>query len=76
MGFLMAGCAKGNQILERVIAQSAPRPNVMDLKILHASTGLATPAVSIQHFAAKLAICFRVKLQAGSFSTHLSQIVP
>jgi len=47
MGFLTAGCAKGNQILGRVITQSASRLNVMDLKSFHPSTRLATPAVSL-----------------------------
>jgi hypothetical protein len=46
MSFLMAGCAKGNQILGRVIAQSASPLNVMHLKSLGVSTRLATPAVS------------------------------
>jgi hypothetical protein len=76
MGFLMAGCAKGNQILSRVIAQSASRLNVMHLKSFRAPTRLATPAVSIQHFAAELAISFSIKPQAGSFGTDSSQIVP
>src|SRR5258706_9446227 len=47
MGFLMAGCAKDNQILGHVIAQSASRLNMVNLKTLHASTRLATPAISI-----------------------------
>jgi len=47
MGFLMALCAESNQILGSVIAQSAPRLNVMDLKTVDASTRLATPAVSL-----------------------------
>ena len=65
MGFLMARRAKGNQIVGRVIAQSAPRLNVMDLKILHPTASLATPAVSLQDFAAQLAISSRIKPQAG-----------
>ena len=62
MGFLMARCTEGNQILGSVIAQLAPRLNVMDLKIFHPPARLATPAVSLQNFAAKLAISFGVKL--------------
>jgi len=34
MGFLMARCAEGDQILGSVIAQSAARLNVMDSKTL------------------------------------------
>ena len=64
MGFLMARCAEGDQILGSVIAQSAPRLNVMDLKILHSPARLATPAISLQDFPAELAISFRVKPQA------------
>jgi len=47
MGFLMALCAESNQILGSVIAQSAPRLNVMDLKTLNAPARLATPAISL-----------------------------
>jgi hypothetical protein len=36
MNFLVAPSTKTNQILGRVITQSAPRLNVMDLKIFHA----------------------------------------
>ena len=64
MGFLMARRAEGDQILGSVIAQSAPRLNVMDLKIFHPPARLATPAVSLQDFAAELAISFRIKPQA------------
>ena len=62
MGFLMARRAEGDQILGSVIAQSAPRLNVMDLKILHSPARLATPSISLQDLSAELAISFRVKL--------------
>jgi hypothetical protein len=52
MGFLMAICAKGNQVLVSVVAQVAPRLNVMNLKALDAAAPLATAAVAIQHFTA------------------------
>jgi len=35
MGLLMARCAEGDQILGRVISQSASPLDVMDLKIFH-----------------------------------------
>jgi len=57
----MARRTEGDQVFGRVIAQSAPRLNVMDLKILHAPARLATPAVSLQDFLAELAISFRIK---------------
>jgi hypothetical protein len=75
MRLLMARCAKGDQILGSVIAHSAPPLNVMDLKIFHSPARLASPAVSLQDFPAKLAISFRVKPQAWSFCTNLFQIV-
>ena len=71
----MARCAEGDQILGNVIAESAPRLNVMDLKILHAPARLATPAISLQDFAAELAISFRIKPQARPFGTDSSQSV-
>lgn len=59
---------KSYEILSRIIAQAAARLNVMDLKVLHPSARLATPAVSLQSFIAKLAISFRVKPQPGTFA--------
>jgi hypothetical protein len=44
-----------------VIAQSAPRLNMVDLKILHAPARLATPAISLQNFTAEPAISFLIK---------------
>jgi hypothetical protein len=75
MSFSMARRAEGDQILSSVIAQSAPRPNVVDLKILHAPAPLATPAISLQDFPAKLAISFRIKPQAGPIGTDPFQNV-
>ena len=75
MGFLMARCAESDQILGRVIAKSASRLNVMDLKILRSPAPLATPAVSLQDFAAELAISFGIKPQAWPFGTDPGQSV-
>jgi len=44
---------------------------MMDLKIFHSSARLAAPAISCDHFAAKLAISFRIKPQAGSLLLDL-----
>ena len=52
MDFLMARSAEGDQIFGNVIAQSAPRLDVMDLKIFHMPAGLTTPAISLQDFPA------------------------
>jgi hypothetical protein len=64
MGFLMARRAESDQILCSVIAQPAPELDVMDLKILHVSAPLTTPAISFQNFATELAIRLRIKPQA------------
>ena len=57
---LVALGAKSYEILSRIITQSAPPLDVMDLKTLDAPTRLATPAVSLQNFVAELAISVRV----------------
>jgi hypothetical protein len=63
MCILMAPRAEGDQILGSVIALSAPRLNVMDLKIFHPPARLTTPSISLQDFTAELAISFRIKPQ-------------
>jgi hypothetical protein len=57
---LVALDTEGYEILSRIIAQAAPRPNVMDLKILHAPAPLASPAISLQDFMAEPTIRFRI----------------
>ena len=47
MSFLVAPHTKRYWILDHVIAQAAPRLNVMDLQTFHSPTGLARPAVSL-----------------------------
>jgi hypothetical protein len=47
MCFLMARCAEGDQILSGIVAHSASRLDVMDLKTLDPSAPLATPAVPL-----------------------------
>jgi len=69
----MAQNAKSDQILSGVIAESAPRLNVMDLKIFRSPTALATPAVPLQHLTAKLAISLGRKPQTGSFGSNSRQ---
>jgi hypothetical protein len=75
MGFLMARCAEGDQILGSVIPQSTPPQNVMDLKAFDAAARLATPAISLQDLAAESPIGFRIKPQSWSFRAHPSQRV-
>jgi len=53
----------------------APPLNLMDLKIFYAPARLATPAISLEDFAAELAISFRGKPQAGSLCSDSFQNV-
>jgi hypothetical protein len=66
MGFLVAGRAECDQILGNVISESAPRLNVMNLKISNSPARLATPTVALQDFPAELAISLGLKSQAWS----------
>jgi hypothetical protein len=75
MNLLVAADAKSYEIFYGIIPQMAPPQNVVDLKILHVPARLATPAISLQDFTAKLAISFRIKPQAGPLCTDPSQNV-
>ena len=65
--------AKSYQILGRVIAEAAPRLNVMDLKTFDLPARLATPAVPLQDFTAELTVSLRLELQAWPFGSNSSQ---
>jgi hypothetical protein len=60
MDATVAISAERNQIFICVITQSASRANVVDLETIRAATGLASPAVALQHFGAEFAIRIRV----------------
>jgi hypothetical protein len=64
---LVARDAKSYQILGRVIAEAAPRLNVMDLKILRSPADLATLAFSLQNFMANVAISIGLEFQTWLF---------
>jgi hypothetical protein len=72
---LVALDTKSYKILSRIIAQAASWLDVMDLETLRSPAPLATPAISLQDFAAELAISFKVKLQAWSSGTDPGQSV-
>ncbi len=72
---LVAIDAKNYEILGRIIAQSASRLNVMDLKIFHAPARLASPAVPFQNVTAKLTISLRINPQARPLVLDLHQSV-
>ena len=69
----MADNAKSYQVLGRVIAEAAPRLDVMDLKAFDLPAPLATPAVPLEDFTAKLAISLRLELQAWPFGSNFRQ---
>ena len=72
MSFLVAQETKSYEILGRVIAEAAPRLNVMALKSLDAAARLATPTVPLHDFAAELTVRFRLKPQAWPFGSNSS----
>jgi hypothetical protein len=73
VNFQVTHDTKSYQILGRVIAEAAPRLNVMDLKIFRSPAELAMPAVSLQDFIAELAIILRLELQAWPCGLSSSQ---
>jgi len=70
VGALVAFGAKSYEVLSGIIAQTAARLNVMDLKIFRSPADLATPAVPLQDFAAELAVSLSVQLQAWPFGSN------
>ncbi|MGB6429978.1 MAG: hypothetical protein WBF06_05300 [Candidatus Acidiferrales bacterium] len=73
MSFLVTRDAKSDQILGRVVTQTTPRLNMMDLKSLDRAARLAPPAISLQDSTAKLTIRFSAQLQAWPFGSDISQ---
>jgi hypothetical protein len=73
VSILVAADAKSYEILSRIIAQAAPRVNVMDLKALNTPAILAAPAVPLQNLTAELAISLRLEFQAWLFCSNSSQ---
>ena len=73
MSFLVTQDTKSYQILGRVIAEAAPRLEVMDLKAFDLPARLATPTVPLEDFAAELAVSLWLELQAWPFGSNSSQ---
>ena len=72
VGFLVTHNAKSYQILGRVMAEAAPRLDVVDLKAFDPPAPLTTPAVPVQDFKTELAISLRLKLPAWPFGLNSS----
>jgi hypothetical protein len=73
MSNAVTGGTKNNQIVSSVIAELAPRPNVMNLEILHPPAYLAAPAVPLQNFLTELLIVLKFQFQAWPSSSNYSQ---
>jgi hypothetical protein len=66
MEFLMTPGAEGDEVLFGIVAESAPRADVMDLEVGRAAAGLAAPGVPLQHLLAQLTIGLRVEAKPGA----------
>jgi hypothetical protein len=73
VSFLVTDDAKSDQILGRVMAEVAPRLDVMDLKVSDLPTPLATPAVPLEDFMAELVVSLRLEPQAWPFGSNSGQ---
>ena len=56
MDVTVAISAERDQIFVCIVTEPASRANVVDLKTIGAAAGLASPAVTFQHFGAEFAI--------------------
>jgi hypothetical protein len=73
VNFLVADDTERYEILGCVIAESAPRLDVMDLEIFRSPADFAAPAVPLQDLMAERAVGFSVQFQAGSFGSNCRQ---
>jgi hypothetical protein len=69
----VAARAECQQIFRSVIAQIAPCLNVMDLKILHRTAGLAAPPVTHNHRSPQSAIGMGIEANSRTFWLKHSQ---
>ena len=69
MDVAVAISAERDQIFVCVVTQPASRANVVDLETIRTAAGLASPAVTLQHFGAEFAI--RIWIQPKSRSSRL-----
>jgi hypothetical protein len=63
----VAGTAKCDQILLDILAAEAAKFFVVNFKVRHRATELASPSVTPQHALPQLVILFRVESQARRF---------
>ena len=70
MSLCVTANTERNQILQSIIPQLAPSPQVMNLQVACGPATLAPPSVSGQHLVAELFVEFGSKLQSGLFGTQ------
>jgi len=68
MDVTVAISAERDQIFVCIVTEPASRANVVDLKTIGAAAGLASPAVTFQHFGAEFAI--RIFAEPKSWSSR------
>jgi len=71
----VAPMTQRNQVLFRIIAQSAPRSEVVNLEILQRPAPLATPAVPPQHPLAECCVQFRIQAHPRSLLSKKTLLV-
>lgn len=81
MGSSMAIDAERDQVIVAVVAEFAPRSNVMDLEIFRTTTLLTAPSISDQNLPVKLNVCrtihllSRPSLSQAALSAQMSDFV-
>jgi hypothetical protein len=70
MGPLVTSYAKGHQIIPGIMSEVTPCLDVMYLKVLHSSTLLAAPSVSLENRQAQLTVGFWIKPQSRPLHLH------
>ena len=61
MESFVTGGAQRDEILFDVLSELTPRADVVNLELIHATTALAAPPVTIQHALAQATVRFRLE---------------
>ncbi len=65
MGNLVTTRAEGYEVWLGVVAEPAPRADVVDLEVGTTPAGLAAPAIALQHLLAKSTVGLGVEAEPG-----------
>jgi hypothetical protein len=60
----VADSAECDQVLLYVTSRMAPIPEVMDVQVLHAAAGLASPLIPVEDLPVEYQVTLRVKLDS------------